>query len=477
MNKLKGKDAGLEAAGNITTAQQAFVQALQNKVNGAFSSMLDGAFEMVNYPAGFNWAIQYGPNNYYNQASLAEMDLQVITGSNGIMTLGADPFSSVYDEVLHTISYVISAADQQIINTAEQNAASQIASVIDSWESNFQPVTQAEQQSALPPTKLGYIFQQVAQHWGTDPRNIPNSLADFRTAFQAFQAAAGSAYPIQSAQALATSALQAAMANTENPSAANGALQTGLTSFYVGYTGFPAQNMINSGLQAASNQVTISIALSDFSSSSSQLSVDGGAGIGVSIGDTFGIRINGSASYDLSKYASSSTSMNMSVTYPGITFIASAPLPLNIGGTQGWYSNLILQEAVSNMGKGTTVTGYQIQGSEFSPSDFGPGGKLSRLKTFVISQLPTITLEFQSANSAAVTSDFQEQASVDVSLLGLFNIGSGSQSYQIQKVSTASSDGSVSVTLAPPTVIGTTPAPQSTAFVLGGVPSYPPNAV
>jgi hypothetical protein len=317
----------------------------------------------------------------------------------------------------------------------------------------------------------------VAKNWGTDPRNIPTALADFRAAFQAYQGAAGSAYPIQSAQALATSALQAAMANTENPSAANGGLQTGLSSFYVGYTGFPAQNMINSGLQSSGNQVTISIALSDFSSSSSQLSVEGGAGIAVSIGDIFDARINGSASYDLSKYASSSTAMDMSVTYPGITFIASAPLPLNIGGTQGWYSNLILEEAVNNMGKGTAVTGYQIQGTEFAPSDFGPGGKLSRLKTFVISQLPTIALTFQAANSAAIAQDFQEQASVDVSLLGIFNIGSGSQSYQVQKVNTSSSDGSVSVTLAPPTVIGTTPAPQATAFVLGGVPSYPPNAV
>jgi hypothetical protein len=477
MNKLKSKGARLEAADDITTAQQAFVQAVQNKVNSAFSSLLDGTFAMVNYPAGFNWAIQYGPNNYYNQSSLAEVDLQVITASNGILTLGADPFSSVYDEVLHTISYVISDADQQKINTAAQNSASQISSVINSWEANFTAISSAEQQGAVPPTKLGYIFQQVAKNWGTDPRNIPNSLVDFRTAFQAYQVAAGSAYPIQSAQALATTALQAAMANTENPSAANGGLQTGLSSFYVGYTGFPAQNMINSGLQAASNQVTISIALSDFSASSSQLSVEGGAGIGVSIGDIFGIRINGSASYDLSKYASSSTAMDMSVTYPGITFIASAPLPLNIGGTQGWYSNLILEEAVNNMGKGTAVTGYQIQGSEFSPSDFRPGGKLSRLKTFVISQLPTITLTFQDANSAAIAQDFQEQASVDVSLLGIFDIGSGSQSYQVHNVNTSSSDGSVSVTLAPPTVIGTTPAQQATAFVLGGVPSYPPNAV
>jgi hypothetical protein len=473
MNKLKSKSAQPGATGDITPAQQAFVKALKN--NSAFSSLGEN-FAMVNYPEGFNWAIVYGPNNYYNPASLAEVDLKVIMGSNGIITFGADPFSGVYDDVLKTISYVISDADQQTINTAAQNTASEESSVISSFQTDFGPITQQDLDGAGVGSDLAYIFAYVAKNWGSDPRNIPSYAADFRTAFQAYQTAAGAAYPIQTAQALATTALQAAMANTENPSAANGALQTGPTSFYVGYTGFPAQNMINSELQMVSNQVTINIALTNLKSSSSQLTVAGQAGVGISIGDVFGVRINGSASYDLSKYASSLTTMNMSVTYPGITIIGSAPLPLNIGGTQGWYSNLILEEAVNNMGKGTTVTGYQIQGSEFSPSDFGPGGILSRLKTFVISQMPTITLKFQNANSTAITTDFQEQASVDVSLLGIVNIDSASQSYQVNKVDTSSSDGSISVTLGPPTVIGTTPAQQSTAFVLGGVPSYPPNA-
>jgi len=477
MNKLKSEGVRLEAADDITTAQQAFADAVQKKVTSAFSSSLDGTFAMVNYPAGFNWAIQYGPNNFYNQASLAEVDLQVITASNGILTLGENQFSNVYDEVLHTISYVISDLDQQAIDTAAQNCASEISSVINTWETNFGPITATEQQSALPPTKFGFILQQVVKNWGTNPENIPDSLADFRTALRAYEGTGPVAYGIQLTQALAMSVLQAAMANTENPSAANGGLQTGLTSFYVGYTGFPAQNMINDDLQNLVNQVEISIALSDFSSSSSVLSIDGNAGIRLPIADIFDVRINGSASYDLSKYASSSTAMNMLVIYSGITFIASARVALNIAGTQGWYSNSILEEAVNNMGKGTTVTGYQIQGSKFSPSDFGSGGKLSRLKTFVISQLPTITLVFQAANSAAIAQDFQEQASVDVSLLGLFDIGSGSQSYQVQFVNISPSDGSVVVTLAPPKVILPPPAQQATAFVLGGVASYPPNAV
>lgn len=460
-----------------TQAQQAFVNALEQDVNTTFSSRLDGTFSMVNYPAGFHWGVQFGPDNFFNRAALNDLDLQLEVASNGVLTLAGSNFSTLYGQVLNNVSYVISDADNAIIQREANAASAQISSVITEWETNFAPITAAQMQTAIPPTKLGYIELQVQTLWGGDISKIPTSLASFELAYQNYQDAAAQMNTIMQASAAALNRLGATKANAKNPTAANGGLQTGATSFYVAYDGMPAQTLINSGLQDSANQVQVQLSLSNFSSSSSNLSVNGQAAGVVDLGDIFTVSIGGSASFDLSKYSSSSTTVDMSVTYPGVTIIAAAPANLDAAAVTGWYENEILTEAVKNMGQGTSVTGYQIQGSEFPASFFGPGGGFSRLKTFVISQMPTTSITFYNANSSLVQSDFQEQASVEVDLFGFIPVGSASESYQVQSVNSSSSEGSVTVTLGPAVQQGTVPSQEATAFVLGGVASYPPHNI
>jgi hypothetical protein len=66
-------------------------------------------------------------------------------------------------------------------------------------------------------------------------------------------------------------------------------------------------------------------------------------------------------------------------------------------------------------------------------------------------------------------------ATASVDLFGLFRIGSASSNYSVNKVDTSSSDGSVTVTFGSPEPSGTIPIEQQVAYVMGGVPSYPPN--
>lgn len=459
-----------------TAAQQAFVTALEARVNDSFSSQLDGEFSMVGYPAGFHWGIQFGPNNYYNAAALNDLDLQLAAGSNGELTLTGSNFSTLYMQVLNNVAYVISDTDSKVIQTQSNNAASQISAVITEWENNFGTITQTQMAGAVPPTKLGYITGQVQTLWGGDISRIPSSLAAFENAYQSYQLAAAQMNTIMQASAAANVRLLTARSNIKKPTAENGGLQTGASSYYVGYVGMPTQNQINSGLQSgAANQVSVSLSLSDFSGSSSSLSVNGSAQGTFDVADIFTVSVQGSATYDLSKYVTSSSTVQMTITYPGVTFVAAAPLNLNGAGQLGWYDNQILLEAVNNMGKGTTVTGYQIQGSEFPASFFGPDGSFSRLKTYVISQTPTTSITFTSANTSLVQSDFHEQSSVSVDLLGFIPIGGASQSYSVQSVDASSSGGSVTVTFGPSVQQGTTPSNEATAFLIGGVAAYPPN--
>jgi hypothetical protein len=229
-------------------------------------------------------------------------------------------------------------------------------------------------------------------------------------------------------------------------------------------------------LNTSSNAVSVAINISNFSSDSSQLSISGGTSFNIPIAGILDIAVSGSASYDLSRYTSSSSNVTMNITYPGVTLFGSIPSVLSTDNTTGWYADDVLQEVATKTGQ--DATGYQLQGSEFDVTQlFGPGKTFSRLKTFVISQQPTISMTFTGANASVITSDLQVNASVRLKLLGMFDLGGVSGSYSVQKIDSSSSSGSVTVTFGPPVISGTTPLQQQQAYVLGGVASYPPSNV
>jgi hypothetical protein len=137
----------------------------------------------------------------------------------------------------------------------------------------------------------------------------------------------------------------------------------------------------------------------------------------------------------------------------------------------GWFTTEILGEAVANYG--LDVTGYRLKTSEFV-NDFGVGSAMSRLKTAVISQIPTITITFTQADQSAFASAFKKNSNAELSLFDIFEIGDGTASYQVTNVDTSGEAGEVILTFGPPTPSGVAPLAQSTAFLMGGVPSYPP---
>jgi len=121
-------------------------------------------------------------------------------------------------------------------------------------------------------------------------------------------------------------------------------------------------------------------------------------------------------------------------------------------------------------------TGYSLHSDQYPVNDyFGPGKKFSRIKTWVVSQQPTIKMKFCGADISRIKTDFQQNAHVGVKLFGLFDVGSVDQSYQVTNVDDKSVQGCVIVTMGPTVTIGTTPSSDSRAYILGGVSSYPPN--
>ncbi|THV26509.1 hypothetical protein [Glycomyces paridis] len=455
--------------GAVTNAQQAFADELEGKLQEFLGKKLDGKFATVSYPAGFNYGITYGPDVFYNPATLGDLDTLLTPSSGGQLSLGGGRFSSLYRQVLGATVFGFSKSDLNTMQSQDSAASAQIASILREFEQ-----AHGTYSNPLPfGGKLQDVFNQLLALYGSLDK-LPKSLTALYNAIAAYQKMADDSIKLHSRYYEATALLEAARVAILKPTKANGGEQIGADSYFVGYTPdkLPTANQLIGGLKTDSNAVSLNMRLSNFSSTSTDLSLSGKAGFSIPIMDVASFNFGGSASYDLSTYTSSSSDIEIDLSYKGVTILSAAPSVLSDDGTTGWYDEQLLDEVVAKTGK--DATGYQLQGSEFNVDElFGKGKALSRLKTFVISQQPQMSMTFRGSNASKVTSDMKVGAKASIDLFGLFRVGSASASYGVDKVDTSSSDGSVTVTFGPPEPSGTTPLEQQLAYVMGGVPSYP----
>lgn len=475
-------DKPAAGATDLTPGQKTFVDAIQAKVATLLGSQLPGTFQMVSYPPGFHPAVQYGAAAYYNSTMLDAFNGTLEIGTNGMLTLGNNQFSTLYSRILGAAQYQYSAADQKVIN--DPAIDNQRIAIVNTAQSGgfaaaygVSPVTYQ--------TVMGAVlknFSSDATDWSTTniaaaAKKLPN--AGFPGLAQAISQniqLLAALNRIIGQQEAASAELTAAATNATSPSAENDGLQTSASTWYVGWTPLPSNAQIQGGLDSGS-MVSVEVAASNFTSTDASLSINGKTGFTIPILDVVDIGFSASSSYDWSKHTSSSSSLEMTIEYPGVTLVQIDPLTLSADNTTGWYDESLLKSIVSGSGD-DSVSGFKIDPSSQYAVDkmFGKGKPFSRFRTLVVSQAPTITMVFSADMANSVESSFKEQASVDVKLFGLFSVGSFNESYGITKVNKDSASGKVTVVLAPPKITGTVPLNQQVCNVLGGVADYPPPA-
>ncbi|MCD4650934.1 MAG: hypothetical protein K8S56_04020 [Candidatus Cloacimonetes bacterium] len=455
---------------------QEFACALQYQVSQVLGSQLDGPFTVIVYPAGYSYFVNYGPNSYYNRATLDLVDQLVVVDENGVGIMSGSSFSNLYQNILRNVEFKMSAADKDSINTtlARWNIRSQ--QVVTSYESEVGLITndQIMQSSCFPPTKIGYVEHIIQTKYDGDPMKLPPTLAGLQSAYQEFLFIADTLKILTNRQINAKQQLTASIDHTVNPSAMNGGIQIEGSSYYVAYTGFPVVNEILSYLDDSSNELKVSWELNNLLQAQPAQSVDGST-VFLTSPDVISIVFEGNKSKSLQCWSGSASRIDVDIKYPGITIISARPAPLSVDLTAGWYSNDILTDVVQKTG--TSETGFHLTGSQYSIDKlFGPGKKVAIVKTFVISREPTIQLTFYDADPSEVTSMFKEGELVKMQLAGVFYFGSTSGGLEVQKVDISESEQKqVIVKLGPPQKInGTIPPQYQTAYIIGGVIIYPP---
>lgn len=457
------------------STNQKAAEAIARQISAYLGSTIEPGFVVIRYPPGFNFNVQYGASAYWNPRALALVDQLCASTGPGTASLTGASFSAKYAAILGAVGYSASAADNAAQTKASKAFSEQQDKVVDAFEDTFGRIRRRDIQTSAcrPPTKAGYVTWYVQNNYPGTPPTFPPLVAAFGAAYAKWFAMGEQLQKMAGREQAALNLVAASTADTVTPGAQNGALQTGADSWSVCYA-LPDNNTILSSLRDPGRSVTVSLELQSDSNHTVSLRLDNqdigsipNSGLSIAVAPPGAAKAAG-----LDNLWDVAQKVEMQIAYSGITVIRADPREISADLKTGWYCSQIVADIVAKTGK--DVTGLKLQGSTFSVDDlFGRGKSFARVRTFVISQEPTVTLTFRGAGVSALAARFPKDQPARIDLDEIVTFGSTSADYNVLDVTTGAD--TVTVRLGPPAPVGTVPAVDQTAHVIGGVVVYPPD--
>lgn len=445
----------------------------------------------------FPYWLTTGPQNSFNKLTYDWIDQVVqFDEEKGALKNTANAMVGQLATVVYPkLSYALNSADSQKLQDTQTKTAAQGNALVTQYTQNV---------AAIPPetaNNLNYVTGQVLT-WGPADKTI--TLNDLKNSFDLaaelpnmpaggsavlpalteWLNAASSTLSLQNSVSFGNAFISYLKSAVTNPNAATQIGTLDPTDPNAKVVEKPKwsitqnANALMNSLKNADKKVTISIQASNFSSDTSDLSINGSAAGSFGISWlTFGA--GGSASYNVHTANTSAASATIEISYPGITAVTGKPMPAQRTGSsaEGWMDQTALTQANKN---GVTLppkeSGYVFSPALPSGTSLSKNGNFGYMNTVAISDQPTIKITYASGESSVYESIFQEQTSWSVSFLGIFTIAKGSQSYYNAKVEESSSGSGFSITITPDGSQFNVPDAEKRANVLAACPSWPGDA-
>jgi hypothetical protein len=459
------------------------LESLQAQAASLLSAAL-GSTPLVPFATGGLGNFPYywqNPSSYqFNQKTYDWIKTNLKANATPAQQDGGNSFTNEFIRALSSITYTLSSKDQAALNIATSNAMDQQLAILNQWNMIY---------GSLPPTGPGQtpidaIVSIICTTWSSNPNcdlmaiqnstNL-NKLLDKTPAsgkpilplVANWVNALGSSLSLQNAVSMNNGYLSQALAAAQTPSVSNGGTTIGSGCYPTYKVATQLSDIIN-GLKATSNAVTLNMSVSVASSSEYQVSVNGGTSFRIPFLDFFSLGIGGNANYFHDEIANSASSIEINMTYTGVTLVQYAPVAFELSTGKNWYFMQPINEAIKN---GTSdVSGYR-----FSPNpniDFSANGPFAFIQGCAIANYPTVQIKVTSSNYASIQTTFQQTTSFKVSFLGI-PLGGGSQSTYSNSASSNASAQQVTITLAPPLDLVAGTSVDSVGWILGVQTCYP----
>ncbi|MBU2896826.1 hypothetical protein [Vibrio hepatarius] len=486
-------------------ASTEYYQVLQQQTKSAVQGVVSDEVYPLQFPAqgGFlyNWQ---NLNNLFNQGTYDLMSGNVAPGNiEGAAELGSSgSFAVDYVQVLSGIAYALNEADTAKLNKVQGDAQAQQATIVQDFQTTYGNITEdqlAEAKSVVGQwgvsTKYDYIISYVlgTQWSGTAAANRApltyEQMSTARNLKDLLPQRPGSSDQVindvaiylnmtQSVNALQTQSqngswvVAQALRNTQNPSEANGGMETFnpvdgsvetklRTKFQINKSMADIQNDLNNEQRV----IEFNLTTSEASGSSMNVSVNGSAGI--SVGSWLKFSVGTSASYDMSTFEGCSRDAEVTVQYKGYSIVPMSPLAWQQDINTGWYNGDIIRQAVENQGK--DVSGFKFASSTPPPFNFDSlkeGGNFGLINNVIISNYPTITIKYKNADFNSFKQAWSTKTSGNMSLFGLISLGSFSAGASSSHYEQGASNSEFTLTFAPSEELISVPEFQKQGFVI-----------
>lgn len=440
-------------------------------VRNALGAELDGDFETVKYPQGFNYVVK---PDYYNKYLLETFDKNLSLDDGQVNLTGS--FAQEYSKIVDNTEYMISSADYDKMHEEEGNQRA----LVDNIQRLY--VRSGITPEATEFAEIGEIIEAVLKYVNSkdsdkpldipsiNPRNYPK-ISNLVTNLQIYYAKAPVTNTILSRKNKVDQMIKAIKDILADPNGKNGSIQTGSTEYDLGWK-LPDPVGLLGSLKNEKREITTKLSASNFNNERTNLSIENATSINVPLNWYFRASNKHTSEYNLQRAATTASELTIELSYTGITVCSSAPISLSNNLKTGWFNDSLITSVIENFKKDTS--GPNIPGDEIDfDKTFGRGGRLSRLQTFVISQRPTVNLHFKNFNSASLKKVFEQETDTNVSILGGLINFSNKTGYKNMQVKESSDGRTLDVTLKPQPLKeqGMDPA-KETAFILGGVPKW-----
>jgi len=455
----------------------ALIDDLREKAGQLLGSVFDAPLQSfsVGKLGNFPYVWQNPANLKYSAKTYGWVQAALKAKADPVEQAGV--FTNQFIHALGSISFSLSSDDQAKLNKAHSDATEQQAALLQAWQQAFGSIPDTDvpindivgtiaSDWAKPATTLNAMQQtpNLADLLNNTPpggQPVLPVLADWLNAL-------GGAISLQNAVSMNQGYLRQALRNVQTATADNGGTTLDDKSVVPSYPIATQTADILNGLKATSNAVSVSASVQRTSSSEFRVQASGGTAFSIPVLDFFSLGLGGNASYFQDQIAIESNTIEIEMTFTGVTPVQFGPADFSAATGKNWYYMEPIADAIKNGDQ--DVTGFK-----FSPDpqiDFSASGPFGFLTGLAISNYPSFQITVSGSNYASIEKQFQQSASAKVSFLGI-PLGGASESTYSSSVKTNAASQSVTITLDPPKELVAGNAVDSRGWVLGVQTQHP----
>ncbi len=384
-------------------------------------------------------------------------------------------FTNLFINALGSISYSISAKDQEKLKQAGINIITQQNSIIKVWKTVYSKDASIDtiiyticNTWASPPTTLTAL--QNSPNISTVLNNTPPSGKSIIPFLDSYISAINSYNSLNNASSRNTGYLQTALQALQSPNLSNGGIPINNNKVYPAYHISPSVQDILEEL-SSSDKISVQLSIKPIDTNNAEIHIPGLPAHSMPIDQLISIKVDKDASLFKNALLNATEPTLIEITFSGIAFVYFEPVTFNQTSEQNWYWIPPIIEAIKN--GDSNVTGFK-----FSPKpsiDFSKKGSFGFLSAVAISNSPDITITLTGNNHQKISDTINKASLLELELLGT-SLESENSTPRLTKVIKPTNNSqtliiqhTIDTLTKSPSHIST----QSTAWVLGVQTEYP----